>query len=578
MISHVFKYSGKYKKKTIMAMIVMTVGVLLSVLPYLFAYQLIEPLLNHQKLEVSFAISRTLLLFACLFMYRVLYCYGLQFSHEGAFYTLKNIREYVQSRIERMPLGKIQDIGTGQLKKMFTDDIDGLELLLAHALPEGFANALGVIVLCVTMFVVDVRMALLSLASLVVSMIVMFVMFGSCVKKMNEYYASAARMNNTIIEYINGMEVIKVFNRNEESFKKYRQDIASYRDYTLGWYKLCWPFLAITTSLFSCMTVLSLPAGVKFINDGTLTISQFALVICLTISIVGPLLKVGSFGSTLPQIRFKVKTLEELTEGESLKVGEKNFQGTKHDINFENVRFSYKSQEVIHGISLDIKDNSMTAFVGESGSGKSTLAKLLVHFYDIDSGCIKIGGQDITSISLEELNNQISFVSQEQFLFNTTIYENILIGKPKASREEVLEAAQRAQCMEFLNKLPEGIDSKVGDSGKMLSGGERQRIALARAILKNSPIIVLDEATAFIDPENEEKMNKAISHVIQDKTVIIIAHRLPSIVSADQIVVLNNGNIVAKGSHKELLEKCDEYKKMWSAQKGAQEWKIKEDA
>ena len=199
-----------------------------------------------------------------------------------------------------------------------------------------------------------------------------------------------------------------------------------------------------------------------------------------------------------------------------MKVGEKNFQGTKHDINFENVRFSYKSQEVIHGISLDIKDNSMTAFVGESGSGKSTLAKLLVHFYDIDSGCIKVGGQDITTISLEALNNQISFVSQEQFLFNTTIFENILIGKP--------------------------------------------------------------EATAFIDPENEEKMNKAISHVIQDKTVIIIAHRLPSIVSADQIVVLNNGNIVAKGSHKELLEKCDEYKKMWSAQKGAQEWKIKEDA
>ena len=523
MISYVFKYSGKYKKKTIMAMIVMTVGVLLSVLPYLFAYQLIEPLLNHQKLEVSFAISRTLLLFACLFMYRVLYCYGLQFSHEGAFYTLKNIREYVQSRIERMPLGKIQDIGTGQLKKMFTDDIDGLELLLAHALPEGFANALGVIVLCVTMFVVDVRMALLSLASLVVSMIVMFVMFGSCVKKMNEYYASAARMNNTIIEYINGMEVIKVFNRNEESFKKYRQDIASYRDYTLGWYKLCWPFLAITTSLFSCMTVLSLPAGVKFINDGTLTISQFALVICLTISIVGPLLKVGSFGSTLPQIRFKVKTLEELTEGESLKVGEKNFQGTKHDINFENVRFSYKSQEVIHGISLDIKDNSMTAFVGESGSGKSTLAKLLVHFYDIDSGCIKVGGQDITTISLEALNNQISFVSQEQFLFNTTIFENILIGKPEATREEVLEAAQRAQCMEFLNKLPEGIDSKVGDSGKMLSGGEKQRL-------------------------------------VKGKTLLVIAHRLKTIKNADDILVIDNGTIRERGNHLELMEKNGLYK------------------
>lgn len=394
----------------------------------------------------------------------------------------------------------------------------------------------------------------------IMAMIVMFVMFGSCVKKMNEYYASAARMNNTIIEYINGMEVIKVFNRNEESFKKYRQDIASYRDYTLGWYKLCWPFLAITTSLFSCMTVLSLPAGVKFINDGTLTISQFALVICLTISIVGPLLKVGSFGSTLPQIRFKVKTLEELTEGESLKVGEKNFQGTKHDINFENVRFSYKSQEVIHGISLDIKDNSMTAFVGESGSGKSTLAKLLVHFYDIDSGCIKVGGQDITTISLEALNNQISFVSQEQFLFNTTIFENILIGKPEATREEVLEAAQRAQCMEFLNKLPEGIDSKVGDSGKMLSGGEKQRISIARCILKDSPIVILDEATASVDADNERLIQDAINELVKGKTLLVIAHRLKTIKNADDILVIDNGTIRERGNHLELMEKNGLYK------------------
>ena len=240
------------------------------------------------------------------------------------------------------------------------------------------------------------------------------------------------------------------------------------------------------------------------------------------------------------------------------------------------MRFSYKDAEVIHGVSFEIKENTMTAFVGESGSGKSTLAKLLVHFYDLNDGSISIGGQDITDMTLEALNDEISYVSQEQFLFNTTIYENILIGKPGAERSEVLAAAERAQCSDFLEKLPMGIDSKVGDSGKMLSGGERQRIALARAILKDAPIIVLDEATAFIDPENEEKMNAAISQVIRDKTIIIIAHRLPSIVEADQIVVLNDGNISDIGTHGELLGRNAEYKHLWDSQAKTSEWQIKE--
>ncbi len=514
--------------------------------------------------------------FLCILAYKVLYCYGLKFSHEGAFNTLKNIRTYVQSRIEKMPLGNIQDIGTGQLKKVFTDDIDGIELLLAHAVPEGFSNLMGAAVMIIAMFFVDVRMALLSVAALGLSLVVSFVMFGSCMKKMNEYYAAAAKMNNTIIEYVNGMEVVKVFNRHEESFKKYKEDVVNYRDYTLGWYKMCWPFLAITTSLLPCMTIFSLPAGVIFLTNGSLTLSQFALIICLTISVGTPLLRVGSYGSTLPQLQYKISALEKLTEGEGLKAGSNGFEGKNHDIRFDSVRFSYKDSEVIHGVSFEIKENSMTAFVGESGSGKSTLAKLLVHFYDLNDGSISIGGQDITDMTLEALNDEISYVSQEQFLFNTTIYENILIGKPGADRSEVLAAAERAQCSDFLERLPMGIDSKAGDSGKMLSGGERQRIALARAILKDAPIIVLDEATAFIDPENEEKMNAAISQVIRDKTIIIIAHRLPSIVEADQIVVLNDGNISDIGTHEELLVRNEEYKHLWEAQSKTGEWQIKE--
>jgi len=578
MLSYVFKYAGRFKKKTVSAMIVLTAGVLLSMVPYFLVYQLIEPLLEHRTLTASYAIVKVALFLLCLLAYRVLYCYGLKLSHEGAFNTLKNIRMYVQERIEKMPLGKIQDIGTGQLKKVFTDDIDGIELLLAHAVPEGFSNLMGAAVMMIAMFFVDIRMALLSVAALALSLIISFVMFGSCMKKMNEYYAASAKMNNTIIEYVNGMEVIKVFNRHEESFKKFKEDVLNYRNYTLDWYKMCWPFLAVTTSLLSCLTIFSLPAGVAFISNGSLTLSRFALIICLTISVGTPLLKIGSYGATLPQLQYKISALEKLTEGEALKTGKENFKGSDHTIRFNDVRFSYKDTEVVHGVSFEIKENSMTALVGESGGGKSTLAKLLVHFYDINAGSITIGGQDITDMSLEALNNEISYVSQELFLFNTTIYENILIGKPDATREEVLAAANRAQCADFLEKLPMGIDSKVGDSGKMLSGGERQRIALARAILKNAPIVVLDEATAFIDPENEEKMNAAISQVIKDKTIIVIAHRLPSIVEADQIVVLNEGSVSGIGTHAELLSDNQEYRRLWNAQAKTGEWQIKEEA
>ena len=217
----------------------------------------------------------------------------------------------------------------------------------------------------------------------------------------------------------------------------------------------------------------------------------------------------------------------------------------------------------------------MTALVGESGSGKSTLAKLLVHFYDLDSGHITLGKQKLTDMSIEALNKQISYVSQEQFLFNTTIYENILLGKPDATREEVVQAASRAQCDEFLQRFEKGIDTSVGDGGKMLSGGERQRISLARALLKDAPVIVLDEATAFIDPENEEKMNAAISEVVKGKTVIVIAHRLHTIMGADNIVVMHEGNVIASGKHEELLASCEDYKKLWEAAEDSTSWEVR---
>jgi ATP-binding cassette subfamily B protein len=259
-----------------------------------------------------------------------------------------------------------------------------------------------------------------------------------------------------------------------------------------------------------------------------------------------------------------------------LKEGTSEFKGANKDISFENVRFGYGDEEVLHGVSLEMKHGTTTALVGESGSGKSTLAKLLVHYYDIDAGSIKIGGQDITDMSLKALNEQVAFVSQEQFLFNTSLYENILIGKPDATREEVLEAAHRAQCDEFLERLPQGIETLAGDGGKQLSGGERQRISLARAILKNAPVIVLDEATAFMDPENEEKLNKAIDEIVKDKTVLVIAHRLSTVKNADKICVMKSGECIAQDTHDNLLLSCPEYRKFWDASVSASTWKIKE--
>lgn len=327
-------------------------------------------------------------------------------------------------------------------------------------------------------------------------------------------------------------------------------------------------------SILPCVALFTLPFGAYFVMKGYSTLPDLALVLCMCFAIGAPLLRALSFMSILPQINYKINSLEEMMNAPALVQTEDPFKGDGHKISFENVHFSYKEDEVIHGISLEIPEGSLTALIGESGSGKSTLAKLLVHFYDVTNGSIKIGGQDIQNMSIEALNDEISYVAQEQFLFNMSLLENIRLGKPDATDEEVIEAANKAQCGEFLVRFEKGIYTMAGDSGKQLSGGELQRISLARAILKNAPIVVLDEATAFMDPENEEKMNEAIAQVIEGKTVIVIAHRLNSIVDADKICVLNNGLLEAEGTHNELLKNCSIYQKLWNSAQESARWKV----
>ena len=587
MLNKVFEYAGSHKKTIHLASFIMLLSVIMGVVPFLFAYQIINPLILGQNLEFTRLVILLAGILICLVLQALLGGLGLNMSHKAAYNTLFGLRTSLQKKMENLPLGAIEEKGTGAIKKMFVDDIGSLEVLLAHSLPEGIANLIVPVMVYIAMFFVDWRLALMSLASIPLSIVAMMIMYSAGMKKMGPYYMASEKMNNTIIEYVNGMEVVKVFNKQTESYQRFSKDVGDYRDYALAWYKTAWPWMALYSALLPCTIILTLPLGGYFAYMGYVSLSDLILVLCLSLSIGLPLLKALGFLPTMPQLNYKISALEDALNIEPLKQGENRFKGIDHTISYDNVTFGYQLSKmgengqpetyiknVIHNVSFTAKVGEKTAIVGESGSGKSTLAKLLIHYYDVLEGSISIGGQNLQDMSLKALNKEISYVSQDQYLFNTSLLENIRIGNLSATDEEVIEAAKKAQCMEFLDKLPNGIYSLAGEAGKMLSGGERQRISLARAILKNAPIVVLDEATAYADPENEEKMEAAIAELVKGKTLIVIAHKLPAIVDADQILVMNHGRLVANGKHKDLLESSADYRKLWDATIFSKEWKI----
>lgn len=574
MFNKIFEYAGPHKKGIYTATLILLISVLMGVLPFVLAYQIIVPLVTGGSVDLTYLTVRILGVLVCLILQAVLYGWGLDLSHKTAYNTLMRLRIALQKRFENLPLGIIQDKGTGTIKKLFVDDVDSLELLLAHSLPEGIANLMVPLAVYVAMFFVDWKLTLLSLASLPLSLAAMMIMYSVGMKQMGAYYQAGQKMNNTIIEYINGMEVVKVFNKDGESYERFRRDVSDYRDYTLNWYKACWPWMAIYSSLLPCTIILTLPLGAWFVLQGFSSLPSLILVLCLSLSIGLPLLKALGFLPTMPQLNYKISALEQVLEAEPLHQTEADFHGKDHTICFAGVSFAYRDQTVVHDVTLTAKAGQKTALVGESGSGKSTLAKLLIHYYDPQQGTITIGGQSIREMSLSALNSQVSYVAQDQYLFNTSLLENIRLGRLDATDEEVVAAARKAQCMEFIEELSWGIHAMAGDAGKMLSGGQRQRIALARAILKNAPIVVLDEATAYADPENEEKMEAAIAELVQGKTLFVIAHKLPAIRNADQICVMAHGTLVAVGKHDELLLSCEEYQKLWNASQNSSEWKV----
>ena len=574
-ISKILQYAGAHRRTIYQAALCMTLGAAASIIPYLLVYTILEQVLNGSV--PILAGSRKILAGILLaeIVYAVFYMYGFQLSHRAAYNTLENIRRFLQENLERKPLGKVREMGSGAIKKLFTDDIESIELLLAHMIPEGIANLTVAVFALVTIFVIDWQLALLTCVVIALGISVSGQMYRVGVEQMGSYFAAAKRLNNTIIEYVNGMEVVRVFNRQDEFGERFASSVTAYRDFALSWYKVSFPWMALYGSLFSNILLYSLPFGTLLILLGQLTLARYILIICLSFGIAPLLLRCMSFIGAVPQASYKIQALEKAFDYPELKTGTAPFSGTGHSIEFRNVRFAYKDLEVLKDVSFTAQERQMTALVGASGSGKSTAAKLLVHYYDVSGGGVLIGGQNIREMSLEALNEQIAYVSQDVFLFNKSIADNIRIGKKGATDEEIIAAAKKAQADEFIRELPDGYATLAGEAGSKLSGGQRQRVAFARSILKDAPIVILDEATAFIDPENEQKMNQAISEIVRDKTVIVIAHKMKSIMNANRIIVLKDGRIAASGCHAELIKTCSEYQNLWRISEETADWTVR---
>ena len=574
-ISKILQYAGAHRRTIYKAALCMTLGAAASIIPYLLVYTILEQVLNGSVPTLAGSGKMLAGILLAEIVYAVFYMYGFQLSHRAAYNTLENIRRFLQENLECKPLGKVREMGSGAIKKLFTDDIESIELLLAHMIPEGIANLTVAVFALVTILVIDWQLALLTCVVIALGISVSGQMYRVGVEQMGSYFAAAKRLNNTIIEYVNGMEVVRVFNRQDEFGERFASSVTAYRDFALSWYKVSFPWMALYGSLFSNILLYSLPFGTLLILLGQLTLARYILTICLSFGIAPLLLRCMSFIGAVPQASYKIQALEKAFDYPELKTGTAPFSGTGHDIEFRNVRFAYKDLEVLKDVSFTAQERQMTALVGASGSGKSTAAKLLVHYYDVSGGEVLIGGQNIREMSLEALNEQIAYVSQDVFLFNKSIADNIRIGKKGATDEEIIAAAKKAQADEFIRELPDGYATLAGEAGSKLSGGQRQRIAFARAILKDAPIVILDEATAFIDPENEQKMNQAIGEIVRDKTIIVIAHKMKSIMNANRIIVLKDGRIAASGCHAELIKNCPEYQNLWRISEETADWTVR---
>lgn len=561
-IRQLFAFVGERNSKMRISILLAVLGEMFGIVPFLMVALLADELYRGtttiQRVLFFSGIAAICQLIKMLLTWR-----SSLMSHKISFTILKNIREAITDRMAKVPMGVMLETPTGTFKNLIVDNVAKLEDSMAHFMPELPSNIAAPLCSILLIFILDWRMGLASLITIPLGILFFAAMMRGYGPRMENYMRSANDMNSSLVEYVSGIQVIKAFNRSASSYGKYSKSVNYFHDSTMEWWSQCWFWNAAARAVLPSTLLGTLPVGAWLYMEGTLSLPVFLISLVVPLGFVAPLMKVSEameqvsmIKGNLEQVTAFLKTPELVRPSEPVSLGERTYQ-------FEDVHFGYKETEILHGISFQTKPGTMTAIVGPSGSGKSTIAKLMAGFWDVTSGSVRFGGQDIRQIPFEQLMGEISYVAQDNFLFDKSIRENIRMGNPSATNAEVEAAAKAANCHDFIMQLEQGYDTLAGDAGDRLSGGERQRITIARAMLKPSSVVILDEATAYADPENEALIQQAISKLVAGKTLIVVAHRLNTIRNTDQILVVANGNIAGRGTQEELLRECPIYQKMW---------------
>lgn len=564
-VQWIMEFAGTHKSKYVLSVITATCGVVCGIVPYLIVAEIIKELVGGNKDWESYI--GYFIVLVILWLARVIF-HGIStsLSHHATFQVLGNIRKQTCDKLSRLPLGFVLDTPSGSLKNVIVERVDSIETTLAHVIPEFTSSLLGTLAMAIYLFTIDWRMGLASFITLVLGLIAYM---GMMIDYESDYQNTINKtkvLNDTAVEYINGIEVIKAFGKAKSSYDKFVVAAREGSECYVEWMRRCNVFFSIAMVLTPATMLSVLPIGGLLYMNGSLSTNDLIMIIVIAVGLITPIITCMSYSDDLGQIGTimgevtRIMETEELIRPETIK--EKPVDNT---ITLNNVRFGYKDKEVLHGINLQFKEGTVNALVGPSGSGKSTIAKLVASLWDVGEGSIAIGDVDIRNMPLDFYNDKVAYVSQDNYLFDTTIMENIRMGKQGATDEEVIAAAKNSGCHDFIMSLSDGYATVAGGAGGHLSGGERQRIAIARAMLKDAPIVILDEATAYTDPENEAIVQASVASLVKGKTLIVIAHRLSTIADSDNIVVVKDGVIDSQGTHEELLAMNGLYKEMWQA-------------
>lgn len=554
-------HKGKYAASVLLAVI----GVSGGLVPYAGVSQIIINLLAETRKDVGFYLMWCGISGVGLIIKTLCMNWSTALSHEATFSVIAEVRTKLVRKLARVPMGCVLETPSGQFKNIIVEKADSLETPLAHVLPEMTSNLLIPLGIIVYMFILDWRMALVSLITLPIGFIFYVMMMRDYREKYDSVMRAGKHMSGTMVEYINGIEVIKAFNQSANSYAKFTDSVKTNVNVVLDWIRSTQVYSAISQGVWPAVLLGVLPVGCLFYINGSLGGGEFITITILSLGISAPILSAMIYTDDIAKIGAVVAEVGQVLDLPELNRPKENKKFENRNIVLEHIGFSYGKEEILSDVNLEIKEGSITAFVGPSGGGKSTIAKLIASFWDVNKGRITLGGIDVRDIPLEQIMNEISYVSQDNYLFNDTIRNNIRMGKPGASDEEVEAAAKASGCHDFIMKLEHGYETIAGGAGGHLSGGERQRIAIARSMLKDANIIIFDEATAYTDPENEAVIQEAVSRLILGKTLIVIAHRLSTITDSDKIVVIENGRVLAEGTHNVLLEECKLYHRMFTA-------------